>query len=117
MSLTDLPAEFRETATSLRRDGGAEQPAIAWERAAQRLEEELTGHLEERLSLPEAATESGYTVSHIRRLIREGTIPVEEDGTVLRRHLPKKPGHSIAPDVPEGPSSRVQLARAVADGG
>ena len=117
MSLGSLPAEFRGRANSLRIDGGAEQPAIAWERAAQRLQEELTGHLEERLSPGEWETESGYTVSHIKRLIREGTILVEEDGTVLRRHLPKKPGHSIAPDVPEGPSSRVQLARAVADGG
>jgi hypothetical protein len=117
MSFGDLPAEFRETATSLRRDGGAEQPAIAWERAAQRIEEELTGHLTERLSLREAAIESGYTVGHISRMIRNGTIPVEEDGTVLRRDLPKKPGHGIAADVPEAPSSRVQLARAVAGGG
>ena len=117
MSLGNLPSEFRDRADSLRIYGGADQPAIAWERAAQRIEEELTGHLEERLSLGEAATESGYTVSHIRRLIRECTIPVEEDGTVLRRHLPKKPGHGIAADVPETPSSRVQLARAVADGG
>lgn len=31
--LADLPARFRETAETLRRDGGADQPAVAWERA------------------------------------------------------------------------------------
>ena len=51
MSLAGLPAEFRDRAAALRLDGGAEQPAIAWERAAQRLDEELTGHLEEQLTL------------------------------------------------------------------
>ncbi len=115
--LADLPAEFRERAATLRGDGGAEQPAIAWERAAQCVEEALTGHLDERLSLADAETESGYTRRHLRRLIRDGTLPEEPDGTIQRRHLPTKPGTGVASDLSPAPSSRVQLARAVADGG
>lgn len=117
MSLGNLPAEFREKAETLRRDGGAEQAAIGWERAAQRLDEELTGHLEERLSLDQAVIESGYTMSSVRRMYRDGKMPMQDDRTVLRRDLPKKPGHGIAADLADAPSSRVQLARSVADGG
>ena len=112
--LADLPARFRETAETLRRDGGADQPAVAWERAAELTEESLRGHLDEPLTIEEAALESGYTPRHLRRLGREGKMPIDDDGLVLRRHLPKKPGCGIAASHSDVPSSRVQLARAVA---
>ena len=117
MTLADLPGLFREKATTLRLDGGADQPAVAWERAAALVERALRGHLDERLSLQDAATESGYTPRHLKRLNRGGKMPIQDDGCVLRRHLPRKPGADVADGMPEVSSSRVQLARAVADGG
>ena len=116
MTLAELPRLFRDTAATLRLDGGADQPAVAWERAAALVEEALKGHLNEALSMDEAALESGYTRSHLRRLNREGKMPIEPDGTVLRRYLPKKPGSAGASTPLEVSFSRTQLARAVAGG-
>lgn len=115
--LADLPKLYRDHAAMLRLWGGAEQSAIVLEHAAKLLEESLEGHLDERLSLAEAELESGHTQGNLRRLRREGKMPIQDDGTVLRRHVPKKPGYAIAGDLSETPSSRLQLARAVADGG
>ncbi len=117
MSLASLPDEFRKRAAMLRQYGAAEQPAMIWELAAKCLDEELEGHGNERLSLADAATESGYTMNSLRRLNRDDKMPIEPDGTVLRRYLPKKPGARVANDSTEAPSSRVQLARTVAGGG
>ena len=116
-TLGALPSVFRQKAATLRIDGGADQPAVAWERAAEEVERALRGHLDEPLSLQDAATESGYTRRHLKRLNREGKLTIQDDGCVLRRHLPRKPGADVADDTPEVSSSRVQLARAVADGG
>ena len=71
----------------------------------------------ERLTLQQAALESGYTVDHVRRMIDENTIPnasVDGSKSILRMHLPRKPGHGFAPVLPAAPSSRLQAARAVA---
>ena len=84
---------------------------------AELLEGALRGHLGELLTMDEAALESGYTPGHLRRLNREGKLPIEADGGILRRHLPKKPGTAIASRPSEVSSSRVQLARTVANGG
>ena len=116
-ALGELPSVFRQKAAMLRIDGGADQPAVAWERAAEEVERALSGHLDEPLTIEEAAFESDYTPRHLRRLSREGKMPIEPDGTVLRRYLPKKPGAGVAGALSGAPSSRVQLARAVADGG
>ena len=115
-TLADLPARFREKAETLRRDGGADQPAVAWELAAELTEEALRGHLDEPLTMDEAVLESGYTRGHLHRLGHEGKVPFEADGTVLRQHLPKKPGSAVASRPSDVSSSRAQLARAVAGG-
>ena len=112
-----LPAEFRRRAEFVRENAAAEQAATAWEKAATEVEAALSGHLDEPLSLQEAATESGYTRRHLKRLNREGKLTIQDDGCVLRRHLPRKPGADVADDMPDVSSSRVQLARAVAHGG
>jgi hypothetical protein len=116
-----LPEFFREKATSLREDAAAEQPARAYERCAELLEAALRDSILEPLTLSEAEIESGYTKRHLLRLIRQEVIPATGDSStgpvILRRDLPRKPGYAVA----EGPgltaSSRVQLARAVAEGG
>jgi hypothetical protein len=116
-----LPSEFRDRASVLRDYGAAVQAAHAWEQAAELLEEALREAQLEALTIREAAQESGYSASHLRRLIREGDIP--DSGTeatgprILRRDLPRKPGYRVASTLTPGASSRVQLARAVAEGG
>ena len=115
-TLADLPASFRERATFLRTNAAAEQAATAWDKAAIELEAALKGHAEERLTLSEVAIESGFTLDHLRRLHRDGKLPMTDGGQVLRRHVPKKPGHGVAENEDEGPSSKTQLARAVAGG-
>ena len=114
--LAALPANFRERAAFLRENAAAEQAATAWEKAAIEVESALRGHGLEALTLRAAAPECGYSVDHLRRLIRDGTIPnagSDREYRILRRDIPKKPGHAVAPARPQVASSRTQAARAV----
>lgn len=118
--LGDLPSEFRRRATLSREYAASEQAACAWEGAAQAAEEALRAHAEEHLSLDQAEFDSGYTKRHLQRLAREGKTVIEPDGTILRKNLPRKPGHGlvgVAKTEPDERSSKAQLARAVANGG
>ena len=114
----DLPAAFKAIAADAREYTADERAAAIWERAAEMVEESVRRFDLERLTLPQAVLESGYTVDHLRRLIDEGTIPNASaaDGSkaILRMHLPRKPGHGVAAARPPVASSRVQAARAVA---
>ncbi len=114
----DLPAAFKEIAAIARQYAADERAAAIWERAAEMAEESLRQSGLERLTLQQAAAESGYSRDHLRRLIDEGTIPNASaaDGSkaILRMHLPRKPGHGLAAVRPTVASSRVQAARAVA---
>ena len=114
----DLPAAFREIAAGARQHTADERAATIWERAAEMVEESLRLSGLERLTLQRAAAESGYSIDHLRRLIDEGTIPNASvaDGSkaILRMHLPRKPGHGLAPVRSTVASSRLQAARAVA---
>lgn len=114
--LADLASEFRERAAMLRRYGGAEGTAAVWETAADEVDRTLLAHRDERLNIQEAAILSGYTAGHLRRMVREGKVPTMADGTILRRHLPVKPGSTIADSGAASQSSRTQRARAVAGG-
>ena len=116
-SLGDLPSALREKAAELRDDFGAEEQAKAMEWCAGLVEQALTRHEEEALTITEASIESGYTRQHLLKLHRDGKMPMEPDGTVRRRYMPRKPGHGVVASNGSGaPSSRVQLARAVAEG-
>ncbi len=114
----DLPAAFKGIAAIAREYAADERAAAIWERAAEMAEQSLRQSGLERLTLPQAEQESGYSRDHLRRLIDEGTIPDASatDGSkaILRKDLPKKPGHGLATVRPGVPSSRVQAARAVA---
>ncbi len=116
----DLPATFKAIAADAREYTADERAAAIWERAAEMVEESLRLSGLERLTLQGAAAESGYSIDHLRRLIDEGTIPDASaaDGpkAILRTHLPRKPGHGVAAVRPAVPSSRLQAARAVAEG-
>ena len=114
----NLPAAFKERAAIVREYAADERGAAIWELAAEVAERAIRQSGLERLTLPQAAEESGYSTDHLRRLIDEGTIPNASgpDGSksILRMHLPRKPGHGVAPVHPTAPSSRLQAARAVA---
>ncbi len=114
----DLPAAFKEIAALARECAADERAAAIWERAAELVEQSLRLSGLERLTLQQAALESGYSRDHLRRLIDDGTIPDASaaDGSkaILRMHLPRKPGHGLAAVRPTVASSRVQAARAVA---
>ena len=117
LSLGDLPSALREKAAELRDDFGAEGRAKAVEWCADLVEQALTGHDEEALTITEAVIESGYTRAHLMKLHRDGKMPMERDGTVLRRYMPRKPGHGVvASNGSRAASSRLQLARTVAEG-
>ena len=114
----DLPATFKAIASDAREYMADERAAAIWERAAEMVEQSLRRSGLELLTLQQAAAESGYSRDHLRRLIDEGTIPnasgAEGSRAILRKNLPKKPGHGVAAVRPTGASSRVQAARAVA---
>ncbi len=115
----DLPTAFKAIAADAREYTADERAAAIWERAAEMVEGSLRRSGLERLTLPRAALESGYSVDHLRRLIDEGTIPnasVDSSKAILRTDLPRKPGHGVAAVRPPVPSSRLQAARAVAEG-
>ena len=118
--LADLPTTFRERAAFLREYAAAEQAATAWERAAIEVEAALRVRELDALTLRDASSECGYSVEHLRRLLRDATIPNSGSSgrpLILRSHLPRKPGHGIALRGSEEPSSITQVARAIATRG
>ena len=71
----------------------------------------------EPLELSQAAAESGYSTDQLRRHIKGGKIPnagPEHSPRVLRRDLPRKPGHGIALEPTLAPTCRTQAARVIA---
>lgn len=116
--LRSLAEQWREDAAILRRYRD-ERGAHVAEMLAEELEAALQELQRQALSLQEAEAESGYTRGHLRRMLSDGTIPnagTERDPLILRGDLPRKPGHGVAPAVPDTALSRTQVARAVASG-
>lgn len=90
----DLPDAWREAAANLRRFG-AESQARTLETCADELLEALRLTRDELLSLQRAAEESGYSVDHLGRLIRDGKLPNAgrpSKPLIRRSQLPLKPG-------------------------
>lgn len=122
VTLAQLPAEWRKEAERLRNRYRQEDLAALAETHAVELERAIQLTQLEPLTLVDASAESGYSVGHLRRLVRDGTIPNagddSEDGIrILRRYLPRKPGANVATEAVRDASSRTQVARAVAQGG
>lgn len=91
--------------------------AAAFREAAAEVEAWLRKQHIEPLTLDVAARESGYSVRHLRRLIREDkltNVGTDEDPRVLRGHLPRKPGWGLAKTRPRVATSAAQAARAIA---
>lgn len=117
MTLPELPLRWRQKADALR----PYIPAVAqaFEEAAAELEASLETEGKVPLTVRQAAKESGYTAVHLRRLIADGTVPSEPDGTVLRCNLPRKPGHGlVAPTTDIAPDyTRQAMVRVAASKG
>lgn len=113
--IADLPSVFREKAAQLERY--APVAAEAFREAAELLEKTLSESLMEALDLHTAAQESGYSESHLRRMLREGALPDAGGGMILRRDLPRKPSRGLASPHLQPISSRLQVAHAVATQG
>lgn len=91
MTLTELPLTWRARAAQLRRYAPA--AAQAFEDAATDLEKGLSGYLDEPLTLPQAAKESGYSADYLGELVRDGALPNagrKGKPAIKRRFVPKK---------------------------
>ena len=119
-TLSTLSEEWRRRAETLRRYGG-EAPAAALEACALELDAALRRHDHAILTLTEAAEESGYSASHLGRLVREGTIPnAGRPGAprIALKDLPLKArsarADGAAPDLADSPPlPQVANARVV----
>lgn len=103
-TFTRVAEQFVERAAQLRRWAGpsAESVARAYELAAAEIQAALEEEQDERLTLREAAATSGYSVDHIGRLIRDGTLPNAGRSNaprIRRGDLPIKPGVRLAGEV------------------
>jgi hypothetical protein len=97
----DLVRQWREDAEVLRRYEDERTALILLAQAGQ-LEEALQLDADTLLSIKEAARLSGYSSDHLRRMIREGTIPNAGRKNAPRirlRDLPRKPV-SLPPQEP-----------------
>ncbi len=114
-----LAEEFRANARTALRLTGSQGAAYVWEAAAKGVEQCIAESLFEPLTLDTAAVESGYTRSHLLRMLREGRLPnsgTDEHPHITRGDLPRKPGFGVDEETVRPASSRVQAARAVIEG-
>lgn len=85
--LQSLLDRWQQEAEILRAHGATEA-ANTKERDARQLQEALTQHDLETLTIREAAQESGYSQAQLRRLVSQGKLP---RGGIPRGALPRKP--------------------------
>jgi len=105
-NLRPLTERWREEAQRLR-TLEAHGQAAALEQAAKELDAAITKSESELLTIRQAAEESGFSEEHLRRLVREGALPCERNGSrgrlkVRRGDLPRKRNE-------DGPSSSEHL--------
>ena len=80
---SDLPETWRVLAAQLRSLGGdAQARTLEW--CADQLTSAVLQKADELLSLHRASEESGYSIDHLGRLLREGKIPLDIDDRWLR---------------------------------
>ena len=106
LTAEDLPVKWRSDAEVLQRHGCGSEAEICL-RHAEEVESELRDAAREELSIREAATLSGYSEEHLRRMARAGDLPATRIGNrgriqIARADVPKKPGRSR----PKGDASR-----------
>lgn len=90
--ISDLSAQWRDEAALFRRRG-LNQAADLTESHAAELEAAVREYEQFTLTLKDAAEESGYSASHLSRLVREGKIPNAGRANaprIAREHLPRR---------------------------
>ncbi len=106
-----LAEQWEKEAKAYERDG---QPGAAIlrrvaEQVVKKAQEWLT---KEPLTLREASIESGFTETHLQRLIHDGkleNVGEPRSPRVLRQDLPRKPGYRLIPDPdPIGEAARAR---------
>lgn len=110
--LRALASRYRADAAAFKRYG-QHGPAALLEQVAGDLEAEGEAHLSERLTIAEAAEESGYSESRLYHLVSEGTIPnAGESGSprIRRADLPRK-GSRLDQDPEEGDDFAAEILR------
>lgn len=113
--ILQLAQAWRSHAAELR-EWGSDASARAIEHCADDLENALRAESTETLTLQQAASESGYSVDHLSRLVRRGGIPNagrKHAPAIRRADLPRKAG-TLPPRVAVG-ISKAQIAQSVAD--
>jgi excisionase family DNA binding protein len=114
-----LPDVWRNRADLLRQYGADPQAQLC-EFLAKELEQSLARGTDKLLSLQGAAEFSGFSPSHLRRLVREGklrSVRVGRTKLLFAAHdLPRKPFVSAVSDAVSMASYRTQVGRAVAGG-
>lgn len=109
---------WRQQAEFLRRLGAPAQADLL-EKCAAELDAVLAVCEHGLLSLREASKVTGYSMSHLRRLVREKRIPRYQEGGEIRVRkgdLPRKPAAKVVNGARTCTSSRMQVARAVVSG-
>lgn len=74
-ALEALAQEWEEEAERIRERYGQEDLARICETHAVELRTRIREHLDQKLTLQEAAEESGYSVSHLQHLVADGEVP------------------------------------------
>ena len=115
--VAELAAKWRDEADAYARDGVAVHGLLG--RVADELEARAEDYVVEVLTLEQAAEESGYSYSHLQRLVSTGEIPnLGKPGSprVRRAALPTKPAHRSVRAEPRELEVRT-LPHATEDGG
>lgn len=116
-SLHDLAETWLQDADVLERHGddrGAELLRLH----AGELQGAIREHRREALTLAEAAEASGYSRSHLRHLVADGTIPnAGRSGAprILRRDLPVKPGSGRGPAPGDVEGDAEEIVKSLGD--
>ena len=96
--LTALAAGWRAEADTLAQRYGDDRTARVFRMLAAELDEVVRDDQDELLTLSEAAVASGYTSSHLRHLVADGSIPnAGQKGAprIRRGDAPIKPGSGM----------------------
>jgi len=121
VTLARLAERWRAEADILRRRGASVQADVLLSCAGE-LDGAATEAELEALTLAQAAEESGYSVDHLARLIRQGKLrnAGRPNAPLVRRgDMPRKPSRLPGPEgvTHLGPRSSRQVVRAIAQGG
>lgn len=100
-----LAEEWRRRAEERAEEGALLDGGKLYEKVVRELEAALREHMNEELTVAEAAEESGYSEDSLREMVREGRIPdTRPPGSqgrikIKRKFLPRKPPEPESPDL------------------